>query len=83
MAILLAILAGLASIANFMYLSNTVLQVGLTVLAFSTLFLYRGRRTRRSYTDDGTRLFTLGFAICFVSFIGSGAILVAYILHLT
>ncbi|MFC4652099.1 hypothetical protein ACFO26_04185 [Lactococcus nasutitermitis] len=82
MGILLALIAGVASLGNYMYLSNTALQIVLTVLSIVSMAIYGGRRTRKSYAHDGTRIFTFGFAICFVAFIGSAAILLAYLLHL-
>ncbi|CAM3144311.1 hypothetical protein GHI93_08845 [Lactococcus hircilactis] len=82
MAILLALLAGLGSLVNFMFLSNHVLQGFFTVLSVLSMVFYRGKRSVKSYNRDGTRLMTIGFAICFVSFLGSAAILLGDVLHL-
>ncbi|EIT67434.1 Hypothetical protein Y7C_91182 [Lactococcus garvieae IPLA 31405] len=53
------------------------MQFIFTLLSLSSLFAYKGKRTRRSYEGDGTSIFTLGFALCFLSFIGSASILLA------
>ena len=82
MGILLALIAGAGSIGNFMSLQNTPLQVILTVLSLIAMVVYRGRRSRASYQHDGTRIFTLGFSICFIAFLGSAAILLAFVMHL-
>lgn len=82
MGILLALIAGAGSLGNFMSLQNTPLQVGLTILSLLGMIAYRGRRSRPSYNHDGTRIFTFGFSLCFVAFLGSAAVLLAFVLHL-
>ena len=78
----LALLAALGTLANYMYLSSSPLQVVLTVAAFLSMILYSGRKTRPSYTTVGLRIMTFAFAVCFVSFLGSAGLLLAYLLHL-
>lgn len=80
---LIAILVGICSIANLIFLLSTPVQIVLTVLSVLTMLFYGGKRSVRSYNDVGTRLFTFGFLIYFVSFLGSATILLVFLLHLT
>ncbi len=83
MGILLAILAGVGSILNLTMWLNEPIQIALTILSVLSMIVYKGKRTQKSYNYDGTRMFTFRFAICFMSFLGSGGILVGLLLHLT
>ncbi|MDU7040266.1 MAG: hypothetical protein E6346_13175, partial [Lactococcus lactis] len=67
MGILLAILAGGGSLLNFMYGQNQLIQYLLTALSVISLFVYRGKRTRKSYQNIGVSIFTIRFAICVIS----------------
>lgn len=82
MGILLTILAGGGSLLNFMYGQNQLIQYLLTALSVISLFVYRGKRTRKSYQNIGVSIFTIRFAICVISFVGSGSILLAFLFHL-
>jgi hypothetical protein len=82
MGILLAFIAGIGSLANFMTVQNQFLQIVLTILSVLSMIFYQGRRSRKSYNFDGTRIFTLGFSICVLSFMGSASILAGFMLHL-
>lgn len=66
MGLLLAFLGGGLSLLNFSaewrFLS---LQLIFTLLSLSSMFAYKGKRTRRSYEGDGTSIFTFGFALVF------------------
>ena len=78
MGLLLAFLGGGLSLLNFSAEWQSLpMQFIFTLLSLSSLFVYKGKRTRRSYEGDGTSIFTLGFALCFLSFIGSAYILLA------
>ena len=83
MAVLLAIIVGVASFFNYSAFQNAptatqkIVQVVLFVLSVFALFIYRGRRTRKSYTTAGVRDFSFGFALCILAFLGSGGILAA------
>ncbi|GAB2025660.1 hypothetical protein OfM1_17320 [Lactovum odontotermitis] len=78
MSVLLALIAGIGSLANIYFLGEIVwLQWILTLLAWIALFSYRGRKSVKSYNGDGTKLFTLRFAICILAVLGSTLILVA------
>ncbi|WP_276420672.1 hypothetical protein [Lactococcus garvieae] len=78
MGLLLAFLGGGLSLLNFSAeWQSLLMQFIFTLLSLSSLFAYKGKRIRRSYEGDGTSIFTLGFALCFLSFIGSASILLA------
>lgn len=78
MGLLLAFLGGGLSLLNFSAEWQSLpMQFIFTLLSLSSLFVYKGKRTRRSYEGDGTSIFTLGFVLCFLSFIGSASILLA------
>lgn len=78
MGLLLAFLGGGLSLLNFSAEWQSLpMQFIFTLLSLSSLFVYKGKRTRRFYEGDGTSIFTLGFALCFLSFIGSASILLA------
>ncbi|MFK4974401.1 hypothetical protein [Lactococcus garvieae] len=78
MGLLLAFLGGGLSLLNFSAEWQSLpMQFIFTLLSLSSMFVYKGKRTRKSYEGDGTSIFTLGFALCFLSFIGSASILLA------
>ncbi|MDR2976502.1 MAG: hypothetical protein LBV19_04245 [Streptococcaceae bacterium] len=78
MSVLLALIAGIGSLANIYFLGEIIwLQWILTLLAWFALLTYRGRKSVKSYTGDGTRLMTIRFAICFLAVLGSTLILFA------
>ena len=80
--VLLAILAGAAALWNFGSLQSSPLAILTLIVSILAIVSYRGKRSRKSYQMDGTRIFTLSFAICFVSLIGNLSVAVAIILHL-
>jgi hypothetical protein len=92
--IALAILTGILSILNYAWwlsaeLSPTLQIISIAaqaVLAVITIFAavrYRGKRVRKSYDGAGYKIFTIPFAVIFLSILGSIAILVVLFLRMT
>ncbi|WP_081015735.1 hypothetical protein [Lactococcus garvieae] len=78
MGMILAFLGGGLSLLNFsLEWRSLPLQVVFTIISLLSMIIYNGKKTRKSYAGDGTRIFTFGFAVCFISFIGSASILLA------
>ena len=68
----------LTSTLEIVHMSAQVILMALTVFA---AVRYRGRRQKMGH--EGYKVFTLPFAVIYLSILGNAAILVAFILHLT
>jgi hypothetical protein len=90
-AILLSIFTALASLANYLWwlygeptwTLSVACQVALVVLTLVVLVTYGSRRIRPGYEFGLPRVFTLGFAIAFVSFMANAGILIAILMRET
>jgi len=88
--ILLSILAGLGGYGNYYALANSIygIQIGiiiqgaLVILASIPLILFKGRKTRPSYSEWGVRYFTLSFAVRLLSMFGNILVFVVVLLNL-
>jgi len=88
--ILLSILAGLGAFGNYYALVNSIyetqigiiIQGALVILAIIPLILYKGKKTRPSYSEWGVRYFTIRFMVRLVSLLGNILIFVVVLLKL-
>jgi NO-binding membrane sensor protein with MHYT domain len=78
--VLIAVVAGIAGLVNFATANSLVVGIFASLLALLGVILYRGRRSRASYQRNGTRIFTLSFAICVISLVGNLAILLSHVI---
>jgi hypothetical protein len=83
---LVALLTGVASLLNYFWWANSELsaefkiisiaeQAVLTLLTVIAAVRYRGKWLRRSYDGAGYKIFTLPFALVFMSILGNIAVL--------
>ena len=88
MSILIAIVTGVLTCANYMWQTSEsesqalglVLQAVLAAVTIIALFAYKGKRTRKSHEIGMPRIFTLGFAAVLVSTLANVAVLVVFAL---
>jgi len=72
--ILFAFFGGTGSLYNYGFLNNLFLQFIFTIISLLSLFIYHGKKMSPSYTAWGVKYFTIGYAICIISFIGSATV---------
>ncbi|RZI48860.1 hypothetical protein [Lactococcus kimchii] len=76
MAVLIALIAGIGSLLNlYLWDAQLFVQIILTILAWIALFTYHGTKSVRSYERNGTRLFTIRFALILLAVVGASLIL--------
>ena len=88
MCVLIAIVTGILSLANYAWqtsgsasqVQSLILQFILAAVTLIALFGYSGKRTRKNYEIGKPRIFTLRFAIIFVSAMGNVMVLGVLIL---
>ena len=88
--IILSVLVGLAGLGNYSAIMNNIYSMGLGIViqgalvgvAITLLLLFRGKKTRASYSEWGVRYFTIGFAIRLISMFGNLAIFIVVLLNL-
>jgi hypothetical protein len=89
----IALLTGAASFLNYFGWTNYDLsaefkiisiatQAVLTLLTVIAAVRYRGKRLRRSYDGAGYKIFTIPFAVVFLSVLGNIAVLVVLLLRM-
>jgi hypothetical protein len=89
----IALLTGAASFLNYFWWANYELsaefkvisiaaQAALTLLTVIAAVRYRGKRMRKSYDGAGYRIFTVPFALVFISVLGNAAVLVVLSLRM-
>jgi hypothetical protein len=89
----IALLTGAASHLNYFWWANYELsaefriisiaaQAVLTLLTVIAAVRYRGKRLRRSYDGAGYKIFTMPFAVVFLSVLGNIAVLVVLLLRM-
>lgn len=90
--VLIAVLAGVFSLANFFLFANgifpknlapigSVVQLIVFLLTVFAAVGYKGRRTAYEYKGAPYKVFTLRFAVIFVSLLGSFCVLAVLILN--
>jgi hypothetical protein len=90
----IALLTGAASFFNYFWQANYELSAELRIISIAAqivlmfltalvLFRYRGKRLRKSYDGAGYKIFTVPYAIIFVSALGNLAVLIVLALRVT
>jgi hypothetical protein len=91
--LIIAILTGAASFANYLWwasiglpdglkIASLAAQAALTLITAVTAARYRGKRLRKSYDGAGYKIFTLPFALVVLSLLGNLAVLTVLLLNL-
>lgn len=86
---LLSVLTGGLALLNYFSLTNQYISLTPALIIQGVLLLvtiiaaisYRGNRTRRSYDGGLYKIFTLAFAIIFISLLGNLAIFILLLLN--
>jgi hypothetical protein len=91
--VVIAVFAGIAALFNYFLWANYELpavlrvisiaaQAMLVVITVAAAIRYRGKRHRLSYDRAGYKIFTLPFALIFVSILGNIAVLTVLSLYM-